>query len=97
MLVDLIVFILVELLSAVRSAIRERVLVAEPFLLVGMLAAIKELVVVATFRFEELEPAEAVTKIAGLTGVVILLAIATLLLRRKEREPHESEEEPAGG
>src|SRR5215210_4265725 len=35
----LIVFILVELLSAVRSAITEHTLVAEPFLLVGMLAA----------------------------------------------------------
>jgi len=46
----LIVFILVELLSAVRSAITEHKLIAEPFLLVGMLAAIKEMVVEATFR-----------------------------------------------
>ncbi len=86
----LIVFILVELLSAVRSAIKERRLVAEPFLLVGILAAIKELVVIATFKFEELRPTEAVTKLGGLGAVVIVLAIATLLLRRKEREPGES-------
>lgn len=85
----LIVFILVELLSAVRSAIKERRLVAEPFLLVGILAAIKELVVVATFKFEELKPTEAAVKIGVLGAVVIGLAIATLLLRRKEREPDE--------
>jgi uncharacterized membrane protein (DUF373 family) len=85
----LIVFILVELLSAVRSAIKERMLVAEPFLLVGILAAIKELVVVATFKFEELKPVDAAIKIGALGAVVIGLAIATLMLRRKEREPHE--------
>ncbi|HEX2063540.1 MAG TPA: phosphate-starvation-inducible PsiE family protein [Acidimicrobiales bacterium] len=85
----LIVFILVELLSAVRSAIKERRLVAEPFLLVGILAAIKELVVVTTFKFEELKPADAAIKIGVLGAVLIGLAIATLLLRRKEREPDE--------
>ena len=43
----LLVFIFVELLGAVRVIIRERRLVAEPFLLVGIIAAIKEIVVVA--------------------------------------------------
>ena len=37
----LLAFILVELISAVRATIRERKLVAEPFLLVGIIAAIK--------------------------------------------------------
>src|SRR5688500_17487597 len=41
----LIVFILIELLSAVRVTIAERHLVAEPFLLVGIIASIKEIVV----------------------------------------------------
>src|SRR5688572_26942305 len=43
----LLVFILVELLSAVRVTVRERKLMAEPFLIVGMIAAIKEIVVEA--------------------------------------------------
>src|SRR5947209_10571461 len=86
----LIVFILVELLSAVRAAIDEHFLVAEPFLLVGILASIKEMVVIATFRLDEGKASDAVLKIGVLGGVVIALAAATLILRRREREPKES-------
>ncbi|MBA3955366.1 MAG: hypothetical protein H0X58_01715, partial [Acidimicrobiia bacterium] len=39
----LLVFILVELLSAVRTTLVERQLLAEPFLLVGIIATIKEI------------------------------------------------------
>jgi uncharacterized membrane protein (DUF373 family) len=86
----LIVFILVELLSAVRSAIDEHFLVAEPFLLVGILAAIKEMVVLATFRIDESKPADVALKIGVLGAIVVALAVATLILRRREREPKES-------
>ncbi len=85
----LIVFILVELLSAVRTIITKRTLVAEPFLIVGILAAIKEMVTVATFKIELQKPADAMLKVAGLGAVVIALAIAVLLLRRGTREPPE--------
>ena len=85
----LIVFILVELLSAVRSAIAEHKLVAEPFLLVGMLAAIKELVVESTFRLESQDVSDIVMKLGVLAGAVLALALATLLMRRREREPEE--------
>ncbi|HEX2272675.1 MAG TPA: phosphate-starvation-inducible PsiE family protein [Acidimicrobiales bacterium] len=85
----LIVFILVELLAAVRQAIDEHQLVAEPFLLVGILAAIKEMVVVSTFRIESQKTSDAVLKIGVLAAVVIGLAIAILVLRRKMREPSE--------
>ena len=91
----LIVFILVELLSAVRSAIDEHFLVAEPFLLVGILASIKEMVVVATFRLDEGKPADTMLKIGVLGAVVIALAVATLILRRREREPKETGDSPA--
>ena len=43
----LLVFVFVELLAAVRLTLRERQLLAEPFLLVGIIASIKEIVVVA--------------------------------------------------
>ena len=85
----LIVFILVELLSAVRAAIDEHLLVAEPFLLVGILAAIKEMVVIATFRLDEGKVSDAMLKIGVLGAIVIALAVATLVLRRREREPRE--------
>ncbi len=88
----LIVFILVELLSAVRSAITEHKLIAEPFLLVGMLAAIKELVVESTFRISSQKPTDVAWRMGVLTGVVLALALATLIMRRREREPEEHPE-----
>ena len=85
----LIVFILVELLAAVRTAISHHELVAEPFLLVGILAAIKEMVVVATFRIDRQKPTDTALKIGVLGAVIIALALATYILRRREREPEE--------
>lgn len=90
----LIVFILVELLAAVRAAITEHKLVAEPFLLVGILAAIKELVVLSTFRINSEKTSDAAIKMGVLGAVVIGLAVATLVLRIREREPEESEAAP---
>ncbi len=89
----LIVFILVELLAAVRQAIDEHKLVAEPFLLVGILAAIKEVVVVSTFRIKADDVSDTVLKIGVLGAIVIALAVATLIMRRREREPEEADEE----
>jgi len=87
----LLVFILLELLSAVRTTMTERKLVAEPFLVVGIIASIKEIVVTALSaseltgeRFDD-----SMLTIAVLAGAVFLLAIATFLIRRKEREPQE--------
>lgn len=78
----LIVFILVELLSAVRAVITERRLVAEPFLVVGILAAIKEMVSLSTFRIHDQKVADAMVTVGGLAAVVVGLAIAILVLRR---------------
>ena len=85
----LIVFILVELLSAVRTTLTERKLVAEPFLLVGMIASIKEIVVVAAFAEEGQDVEQSMLEVGVLGGVVVGLALATFFLRRKEREPEE--------
>ena len=85
----LIVFILVELLSAVRTTLTERRLVAEPFLLVGIIASIKEVVVVAAFAEEKRDVEEAMMEVGILGAVVVGLALATFVLRRKEREPEE--------
>lgn len=81
----LLVFVFVELLGAVRSTVRERRLVAEPFLLVGIIAAIKEIVLIGgTERVIVTDDQlfnRAMIEIAILAGVVLLLAISTLLLR----------------
>jgi uncharacterized membrane protein (DUF373 family) len=89
----LLVFILIELLAAVRATMAERRLVAEPFLIVGIIASIKEIVVVS-LEAGDLEGdalIDATVEIAVLGGVVLVLALATFLVRRKEREPAEED------
>ena len=91
----LLVFVFVELLSATRVTIREQRLIAEPFLLVGIIASIKEIVVVAssedssTASWETLR--DSLLEIAVLAGVILVLSISALLLRRREREPDEEQ------
>lgn len=94
----LIVFILVELMTAVRVAVTEHELVGEPFLLVGILAAIKELVALSTFKIDEGKASDVALKVGVLAGVILVLAASTWILRRREREPEEAEEEgpPSG-
>lgn len=89
----LLVFVFVELLSAVRVTMTERSLVAEPFLLVGIIASIKEIVVTSIDLSEKAGTPEfddLVRKVAMLTGLLLVLAISSYLLRRKEREPPET-------
>lgn len=91
----LLVFIFVELLYAVRTTLKERQIVAEPFLIAGILVAIKEIVVLSVKGADEYlskgpEFARAMVEIGLLTGVVLALSTAALLLRRKEAEPLET-------
>ncbi|CAN5276092.1 hypothetical protein BH18ACT4_BH18ACT4_10230 [soil metagenome] len=94
----LLVFILLELLAGIRATIVEHKLVAEPFLIVGVIASIKE-IVVATLEASTLKGApndeftDAMTEIGVLGGLVLVLALANWLLRRKEREPEEEDED----
>jgi uncharacterized membrane protein (DUF373 family) len=87
----LLVFILIELLGAVRATIIEQKLVAEPFLVVGIIAAIKGILVgsleAGTKSGDALE--DAMVEVVGLGLVVLFLALAAFLVRRKEREPTE--------
>nr|WP_275889517.1 phosphate-starvation-inducible PsiE family protein [Nakamurella flavida] len=107
----LLVFIVVELLFAVRITIARRELIAEPFLLVGIIASIKEIVVLSVKAADELGKgavfADSIREIAVLGGLVLVLGVTAWLLRLKEREPGEGDEggpytpdrgsEPAGG
>lgn len=91
----LLVFIVVELLYAVRMTIAKRSLVAEPFLLVGIIASIKEIVVLSVKAADNLGQGDVFTdsllEIAVLGGLVLLLGVTAWLLRIKEREPEEAE------
>jgi len=92
----LLVFVFVELLGAVRKTLRERRLLAEPFLLVGIIASIKEIVVVAGAERPKEEGFEAfrngMIEIGVLSVVVLVLAISALLLRMREEKPAEESE-----
>ncbi len=90
----LLVFIVVELLFAVRATLVKRELVAEPFLLVGIIASIKEIVVLSVKAAEQVGKGavfdDQIKEIAVLGVLVLLLAVAAWLLRLKEREPDEA-------
>ena len=93
----LLVFILLELLAGVRATMKEKKLVAEPFLIVGIIASIKEIVVLTleskeVYRTDNPAFENAMTEIGVLAGVIVLLALASFLVRRKEREPEEDDE-----
>ena len=88
----LLLFILVELLSAVRITIAKRNLVAEPFLLVGIIASIKEIIVIAGTKENNGDAfTESMVEIGVLGGLALVLALAAFLLRLKESHPEEHE------
>jgi uncharacterized membrane protein (DUF373 family) len=100
----LLIFIFVELLYAVRSCLRSHEIVAEPFLIVGILAGIKEIVVLsveaATMLKDGPQFSRAVVEIGVLAGVVLALALAAFVLRERRRDTEDAgqeaaEEEPA--
>lgn len=96
----LLVFILLELLAGVRATMKEKKLIAEPFLIVGIIASIKEIVLL-TLESKEVYKTDnqafdnAMTEIGVLAVVIVLLSVASFLVRRKEREPEEEEEAEA--
>ena len=101
----LLIFIFVELLYAVRACLRSHEIVAEPFLIVGILAGIKEIVVLsveaATLLSNGPEFARAVVEIGVLGAVVLVLAIAAFVLRERRRDTEDAgdrakEEEESG-
>jgi uncharacterized membrane protein (DUF373 family) len=95
----LLIFIFVELLYAVRACLRSHEIVAEPFLIVGILAGIKEIVVLSVEAATLLEEgpafARAVVEIGVLAGVVLALALSAFVLRERRRDTDDVGEESA--
>jgi uncharacterized membrane protein (DUF373 family) len=95
----LLVFVLVELIFAVRMTLTRREIVAEPFLIVGIIASIKEIILLSVEAANVLEgkatthgsrdPQEFALLIALLGLLVVVLAASAVLLRLKERQPVE--------
>jgi uncharacterized membrane protein (DUF373 family) len=95
----LLIFIFVELLYAVRSCLRSREIVAEPFLIVGILACIKEIVVLsveaATLLKDGPQFSRAIVEVAVLGVAVLVLAVAAYVLRERRRNDVDPGEEDA--
>ena len=92
----LLIFIFVELLYAVRACLRSHEIVAEPFLIVGILAGIKEIVVLSVEAAKLLEKgpefARAIVEIGVLGAVVLVLALSAYVLRVRKHDDFESDE-----
>lgn len=92
----LLVFIITELIHTIRAVIDDKILVSEPFLVVGIVAAIRRLVVVGAQSKELLgtpEFGDAMVEIGLLTGSVLALGVTIFLLRHTEHsEPRPSHE-----
>ena len=86
----LLIFIFVELLYAVRTSLRSHEISAEPFLIVGILAGIKEIVVLSVESAKLLDngPAfsRAIVEVGVLGGVVLALTISIFVLRLQRRD-----------
>jgi phosphate starvation-inducible membrane PsiE len=84
----LLVFMIVEILYTVQVSFREHVLVPEPFLIVGLIAVIRR-VIVLTAEFGELLTKggtvfqNAMLELALLTVMVLALVAALVLVRRR--------------
>ena len=89
----LLIFIFVELLNTIGIVVREREIVAEPFLLIGLIAVVRRILLV-TAEAEQTIGTEKflnlVLELGVLTALVIALSGALYFTRRAER-PHSTE------
>jgi uncharacterized membrane protein (DUF373 family) len=84
----LLIFMVVEILYTVQVSFREHTLVPEPFIVVGLIAVIRRVLVLTAEFGELLEKSEhvfrnAMLELALLTVMVIALVVALVLLRRR--------------
>jgi Phosphate-starvation-inducible E family len=86
---SLLILLIVELLYTVQVSFREHAIVPEPFLIIGLIAAIRR-VLVLTAELGEMRSNDLVLKyflieISALTVLILVLVAALVLLRRLTR------------
>ncbi len=83
----LLIFIFVELLNTIEIIVRENEIVAEPFLLIGLIAVVRRILLVTAEAEQDLAPENfqnLVLELGVLTALVISLAGALYITRRME-------------
>jgi uncharacterized membrane protein (DUF373 family) len=93
----LLVFIFTEIIHTIRAVVEEKILVAEPFLIVGIVAAIRRILVVSAEAQDLLgkpEFGDAMLELGLLAVSIILLGLTIFLLRRTTSSEPKGEHEP---
>ncbi len=85
----LLISIFVELLNTIGILVRERHIVAEPFLLIGLIAVVRRILLVTAEAGQTVDQEaflNLITELGVLTALVISLAAALYFTRRAERQ-----------
>jgi len=90
----LLITIFVELLITIEVLVQERQIVAEPFLLIGLVAVIRRILLVTAEAGQTLDDPERflnlITELGVLTALVISLSAALYIARRTQRRQEEA-------
>jgi uncharacterized membrane protein (DUF373 family) len=81
----LVLFMVAELLHTVRITLREHGLAAEPFLIVGLIAGIRRVLILTAQTEPGFNWNPQGIQLVILTGLILVMALAILLWRRSER------------
>jgi uncharacterized membrane protein (DUF373 family) len=95
----LLVFIITELIHTIRSVISEKVLISEPFLVVGIVAVIRRLVIVSAGAKDLIgtpDFADAMLETGLLVAGVVGLGLVIFMLRHTTHSEPRPEHEPGG-
>ena len=90
----LLVFIVTELLHTVRAVIDEDVLKLEPFLVVGVVAGIRRLIVITAEAQEQVgkpDFGDLMVEMGVLIAAMVILGLTIFLVRRSEATPQRTE------
>ena len=93
----LLVFIFTEIIHTIRAVIDEKILVAEPFLIVGIVAAIRRMVVLGAEAQDLLgkpEFGDAMQELGILTATIFFLGATVFLLRKTTSSEPKGAHEP---
>ncbi len=90
----LLITIFVELLITIEVIVRERQLVAEPFILIGLVAVVRRILLVTAEAGQSLQDTERflnlITELGVLTALVLSLSAALYVARRTVRRQEEA-------
>ena len=81
----LLILLIVELLYTVQVSFREHTVTPEPFLLVGLIAAIRRiLILTAELSHADQPTTTLIPELAVLSGLIVAISLSLFVLRRKD-------------